>query len=248
MTTPPDLTGQVALVTGGSRGIGRQLALAMARHGATVVVSARNLDSSPGRSGDTLRGTADAIEAAGGAAHAVAATITDPADAARLVDETVERAGRLDVLVNNAGVYPEALIAGMSDDDWRDNMDVNVNAVFYVTRAALPVLARQGGGRVYNVSSDLAIRFAVGRVAYSATKGALDVFSQALALEVRDQNIEVVSWTPGHVLTDMSWPRAKESVETVEPSFLWMLAQPPMALTGLILRKNDFGITWGAGV
>ena len=246
--TTPDLTGKVALVTGGSRGIGRQLALAMARHGATVVVTARNLDSSPGRSGDTLRGTVEAIEAAGGTAIPIAATITDPADAARLVDETVERAGRLDVLVNNAGVYPEALIAGMSDEDWHDNMDVNMNAVFYVTRAALPVMAQQGGGRIYNVSSDLAIRFAAGRVAYSAAKGALDVFSQALALEVREQNIEVVSWTPGHVLTDMSWPRAKESVETVEPSFLWMLAQPPMALTGLILRKDEFGKSWGAGV
>lgn len=245
--TTPDLTGQVALVTGGSRGIGRQLALAMARHGATVVVTARNLDSSPG-SGGTLRGTAETIEAAGGAAFAIPATITDSADAARLVDETVERAGRLDVLLNNAGVYPEALIAGMSDEDWLDNMDVNMNAVFYMTRAALPVMAQQGGGRIYNVSSDLAIRYAVGRVAYSAAKAALDVFSQALALEVREQNIEVVSWTPGHVLTDMSWPRAKESVETVEPSFLWMLAQPPMALTGLILRKNDFGKTWGAGV
>ena len=80
MTTTPDLTGQVALVTGGSRGIGRQLALAMARHGATVVVTARNLDSSPG-SGHTLRGTAETIEAAGGTAHAIPATITDSADA-----------------------------------------------------------------------------------------------------------------------------------------------------------------------
>ncbi len=217
----------------------------MARHGATVVVTARNLDSSPGRSGDTLRGTVEAIEAAGGTALAIPATITDPADAARLVDETVERAGRLDVLLNNAGVYPEALIAEMSDEDWHDNMDVNMNAVFYVTRAALPVMARQGGGRIYNVSSDLAIRFAAGRVAYSASKAALDVFSQALALEVRGQNIEVVSWTPGHVQTDMSWPRAKEGVETVEPSFLWMLAQPPMALTGRVLPKNDFGKSWG---
>ena len=243
MTTTPDLTGKVALVTGGSRGIGRQLALAMARHGATVVVTARNLDSSPGRGGDTLRGTAEAIEAAGGTALAIPATITDPADAASLVEQTVERTGRLDVLLNNAGVFPNVRIAEMSDEDWHDNMDVNMNAVFYMTRAALPVMARQGGGRIYNVSSDLAIRFAVGRVAYSAAKGALDVFSLALAGEVRDQNIEVVSWTPGHVMTDMSWPRAKEGVETVEPSFLWMLAQPPMALTGLVLRKNDFGKT-----
>ena len=64
---------------------------------------------------------------------------------------------------------------------------------------------------------------------------------------MRAQKIEIISWTPGHVLMDMSWPRAKESVETVEPSFLWMLAQPPMALTGLVLRKNDFGKTWDGG-
>ena len=243
--TTPDLTGQVALVTGGSRGIGRQLALAMARHGATVVVTARNLDSSPGPSGHTLRGAAEAIEAEGGTAYAIPATITDSADAARLVDETVERAGRLDVLLNNAGVFPQARIAEMSDEDWHDNMDVNMNAVFYVTRAALPVMARQGGGRIYNVSTDLAIRFAATRVAYSAAKGALDVFSQALALEERGRNIEVVSWTPGHVRTDMAGPNARDSLESVEPSFLWMLAQPPMSLTGLVLRKNEFGRTWG---
>ena len=159
--TSPD---KVALVTGGSRGIGRQLALAMARHGATVVVTARNLDSSPGHSGDTLRGTVEAIEAEGGTAlrhprhdHRLRGR------EARLVEETVERAGRLDVLreqrwrLSRRRSSPE-----MSDEDWHDNMDVNMNAVFYVTRAALPVMARQGGGRIYNVSSDLAIRFAVG--------------------------------------------------------------------------------------
>ena len=247
MTTTPDLTGKVALVTGGSRGIGRQLALAMARHGATVVVTARSLDSSPGQGG-TLRGTAEAIEAEGGAALAIPATITDSAEAAALVEQTVERTGRLDILLINAGVFPYALISEMSDEDWHDNMDVNMNAVFYLVRAALPVMARQGGGRIFNVSSDLAIRFTVGRVAYSASKAALDAFSQALAKEVRDQNIEVIAWTPGHVITDMTGPRARDSVESVEPSFLWMLAQPSMALTGLILRKDDFGTTWGVGV
>ena len=247
-TTSLDLTGKVTLVTGGSRGIGRQLALAMARHGATVVVTARNLDSSPGRSGDTLRGTVEAVEAAGGTALAIPATITDPADAARLVEQTIERAGRLDVLLNNAGVYPDALVAETSDEEWHDAMDVNLNAVFYLTRAALPVMARQGGGRIVNVSSELAWAGMARRIAYSATKAALNAFSQALAVEVRAQNIEVIAWTPGHVLTDMSWPRAKQGVETVEPSFLWMLAQPPMALTGLILRKDEFGKSWGEGV
>ena len=246
--TTPDLTGQVALVTGGSRGIGRQLAIAMARHGATVVVTARNLDASPGRGGHTLRGTAKAIEAAGGTALAIPAVITDPADAARLIEQTVERAGRLDILVNNAGVFPQFPIAEMPIPEWRENLDVNLNAVFYLTREVLPVMARQGGGRIINVSSDLAVKWNPGRVAYSASNAALDAFSQALAEETRDQRIEVIAWTPGHVLTDMSWPRATEGVETVEPSFLWMLAQPPMSLTGYVLRKNEFGVSWGAGV
>ena len=242
----PDLNGKAVLITGASRGIGRHLAVAMARCGATVAVTARSLDASPGEGG-TLRGTAEAVEAAGGEAIAIPAAITEPAQAASLVEEAAARAGRLDILVNNAGVYPDARIAEMSVEEWQATMDVNLNAPFHLTRAALPVMERQGGGRIVNVSSEMALRRRPGRVAYSATKAALDVFSLALAEEVRGQNIEVNVWTPGYVRTDMSGPRATESVATVEPSFLWMLAQPPMALTGRILRKIEFGQTWGPG-
>lgn len=247
--TTPDLSGKAVLITGASRGIGRCLAVAMARCGAMVAVTARSMDSSPGEGG-TLRGTAEAIEEAGGEeaggkAIAIPASITDPAQAAALVEEAAARAGRLDVLVNNAGVYPDARIAEMPVEEWRDAMDVNLNAPFYLARAAIPVMERQGGGRIVNVSSEMALRRRPGRVAYSASKAALDVFSLALAEEVRGQRIEVNVWTPGYVRTDMSGPGATEGVETVEPSFLWMLAQPPMALTGQILRKVEFGETWG---
>ena len=244
MTASPDLAGKVALVTGGSRGIGRCLAIAMARRGATVVVTARNLDSSPGEGG-TLRGTVEAIEAEGGAAIAIPASITTAAAAEALIAQTVAQAGRIDVLVNNAAVYPGGLIADTSPGDWEYAVAVNVNAVFYLTRYALPVMTGQGGGRIVNVSTDMVPHYRAGRVAYSATKAAVDLFSLALAEETRAQNIEVNVWTPGHVRTDMAGPGAPDAVESVEESFMWMLAQPPLALTGRILRKIEFGATWG---
>ena len=246
-TTSPDLTGKVALVTGGSRGIGRQLAIAMARCGATVVISARNLDSSPGQGG-TLRGTAEAIEAEGGAVIAIPASITTPEGAEALIAQTVAQAGRIDVLVNNAAIFPSEMIADTSPEDWEYAVAVNLNSVFYLTRYALPVMAGQGGGRIVNVSTDMVVRYRPGRVAYSATKAAVDLLSLGLAEETRAQNIEVNVWTPGHVRTDMAGPGAPDAVESVEESFMWMLAQPPLALTGRILRKIEFGETWGAGV
>ena len=244
MSVEPDLAGKVALVTGGSRGIGRQLAIAMARCGATVVATARQLDSSPG-SGGTLRGTVEAIEAAGGSAVAIPGTITTPEGAKALVEETVERTGRIDMLVNNAAVYPEGPIAETAPEEWENAVAVNLNAVFYLTRYALPVMTRQGGGRIVNVSTDMVLRYRAERIPYSATKAAMDHLSFGLAEETRADNIEVIVWTPGYVRTDMGGPDARDPVESVEESFLWMLAQPPMSLTGRLLRKIEFGETWG---
>lgn len=242
----PDLTGQVALVTGASRGIGRQLALAMARRGATVVATARELDSSPGEGG-TLRDTAAAVEAEGGAVVAVPATITTAEGAAALVAEAVARTGRIDVLVNNAATYPQGLIADTTPEEWDYAMAVNVNAVFYLTRCVLPVMRAQGGGRIVNVSTDMVLRYRPTRIVYSATKAAVDHLTFGLAEETRADNIEVVAWTPGYVRTDMGGPAAPHPVESVEPSFLWLLSQPHMSLTGRLLRRIEFGETWGVG-
>ena len=246
MSVEPDLTGKAALVTGGSRGIGRQLAIAMARCGATVVVTARQLDASPGLGG-TLRGTVEAIEAAGGAAIAIPATITTAEGAKALIEETIKRVGRIDVLVNNAAVYPEGPIAETPPEEWEYAVAVNLNAVFYLMRYTLPVMKRQGSGRIVNVSTDMVLRYRAERIPYSATKAAMDHLSFGLAEETRADNIEVIVWTPGYVRTDMGGPDARDPVESVEESFLWMLAQPPMMLTGRLLRKIEFGETWGLG-
>lgn len=247
MTSTPDLGGKIALVTGGSRGIGRQLAIAMARCGATVVVTARNLDSSPGQGG-TLRSTVDAIEAEGGEGIAIPATITDPVGAESLVNQARERAGPIDILVNNAAVYPRSLVIETPIDEWEEAVAVNFNAVFYLTRLVLPLMMERQTGRIVSVSTELVLRHRARDAAYAATKSAVDVFSACLAAEVQEYGIEVNTWTPGYVRTDMGGSKARDSVETVEESFMWMLAQQPMALTGRILRKPDFGQTWGPGI
>ena len=205
----------------------------MARQGATVVVTARRLDSSPGQGG-TLRGAAEAIEGEGGRAFAIPASISDPAGAKALIEQAVEAAGRLDILVNNAATYPEVRIEDMDVEEWQEAVDINLNAIFYLTHYALPIMAEQGGGRIVNVSSEMAVYRRPTRVAYTATKAAVDAFSLALSEETRAQNVEVNVWTPGFVRTDMSGSRATDGVETVGESFLWMLAQEPMALTGQV--------------
>ena len=238
------LNNKIVLITGASRGIGRYLAVAMAREGATLVITSRKLNESPGQGG-TLQGTLSAIQQLGADVMAIPATIVDPDGAKSLIDQTINKFGRIDILVNNAGIYPDQKIIETSPEDWNNAVDVNLNSLFYLTHYALPYMIELGGGRIVNVSSEMALRRRPGRVAYSTTKAAVDVFSQVLAEELKPQNIEVNVWTPGHVRTDMSGDKAIEAVEVVEESFLWMISQEPMALTGQILRRPEFGIEWG---
>ena len=194
-----DLSGKVALVTGASRGIGRYLATAMARQGATLVVTARRLDSVAGSGRHaSWDGGGDRGERAD-RAFAIPASISDPAGAKALIEQAVEAAGRLDILVNNAATYPEVRIEDMDVEEWQEAVDINLNAIFYLTHYALPIMAAQGGGRIVNVSSEMAVYRRPTRVAYTATKAAVDAFSLALSEETRAQNVEVNVWTPGFV-------------------------------------------------
>ena len=243
-----DLSAKVALVTGASRGIGRYLATAMARRGATVVVTARRLDSSPGQGG-TLRGTAEAIEREGGRAFAIPASISDPAGAKALIEQAVEAAGRLDILVNNAATYPEVRIEDMDVEEWQEAVDINLNAIFYLTHYALPIMAAQGGGRIVNVSSEMAVYRRPTRVAYHGDKGgsrcllAGAVGGDACA-ERGGERLDTGVRPHGHErLTRHRWGRDGGGVFHVDA-----LAQEPMALTGRVLRKPEFGKTWGPGV
>ena len=187
----------VAIVTGGSKGIGLAIARALVQSGAQVAISARRQDELA-RAVASLEGSAQS----GGGVLAVPADVRDAAAAGALVDATVARFGGLDVLVNNAGVGRFAPVSEMTVDDWRQVIDTNLSGVFYCTRAAIPEMRRRGGGFIINISSLAGKNAFPGGAAYCASKAGLDQFSEALMQEVRHDNIRVSYVMPGSVSTD----------------------------------------------
>jgi 3-oxoacyl-[acyl-carrier protein] reductase len=238
-----DLMGQVAVVTGASRGIGRSLALAMARRGAAIVGTARTLEGLAGRDG-TLASLVDEVVSMGGRAIAVPAEITDPDGAEEVVRRAVAEYGRIDVLLNNAGIFPHVTIRDMTPEAWQDIMDINVNAVFYLCHHTLPVMTAQRSGRIVNVTSYLGTYYHPTHVAYSATKAAVDRLSINLAQEVAEYGIQVNAWAPGLTATDMTGGRG-EDVQALEEPFLWLLTPEATSYTGNIARRDAFNKTWG---
>ncbi len=191
-----DLSGQAALVTGASRGIGRAIALSLGRCGAKVACVAH--------SEDKLRETVDAITAAGGTAVAIACDVTDKASVEAAVEKVVEQWGRLDILVNNAGVTRDTLLPRMQDEQWDEVMDTNVRGVFLFTRAATMKMMQQRYGRIINISSISGIRGNKGQTNYSASKAAIIGFGRSVALELAGRNVTVNSVAPGFIETEMT--------------------------------------------
>jgi NAD(P)-dependent dehydrogenase (short-subunit alcohol dehydrogenase family) len=241
-----DFTGKVAIVTGASRGIGRVIAMGLAKRGATVVGTARSMESSPGKGG-TLRQTADLIAASGGTFLPIAGSISDPEPAKAVIDRAVADYGRIDILVNNAGMHPRMSITEMSNELWADMIAVNLTAVFYLTRDVIPVMKQQHSGHILGVSSGAGTRNPrADNTGYGGTKGMMDRMFFNLAHELKDDGIAVNTWQPGILATDMNEGRQPgEPVELVEPSMMWLLAQTVGTMTGENLRREDFGKTWG---
>jgi 3-oxoacyl-[acyl-carrier protein] reductase len=201
----------VSIVTGGSKGIGLAIARALLDRDGQVAISARN-EADLKKAAQTLGAGPDRV-------LTVRADVREPADAVRLVSETVRQFGGLDVLVNNAGVGQFANVADMSIDDWRLILDTNLSGVFYCTRAALPELRRRGGGYIVNISSLAGKNAFAGAAAYCASKAGLNQFSEALMQEVRHDNIRVSYVMPGSVATGFAghgggeeWKLAPEDV------------------------------------
>jgi len=182
----------VGIVTGGSKGIGLAIARAFLDRGMQVTISART---------DADLAAATRMLEGGEKLHAIRADVRDPADAQRLVDDTVRRFGGVDVLVNNAGIGKFGHVADMSLDDWRQIIETNLTGVFYCTRAALPAMKARGAGFIVNVSSLAGKNPFVGGAAYCASKAGLNAFSEALMQEVRHDNIRVSYVLPGSVST-----------------------------------------------
>ncbi|MBK0156352.1 SDR family oxidoreductase, partial [Pseudomonas sp. S75] len=190
------LDGQVALVTGGTRGIGLAIAQALGEAGAWVVISGRQFNPT----------AAATLEEAGVTFRFIEAELSDPAAAAQMVQRATQWHGRLDILVNNAGIASHGATEHYPDDAWRDVMSVNLDAVFRCCRAALPIMREQGRGAVLNVGSmsGLVSNVPQQQVAYNASKAAVHMMTRTLASEVAGQGIRVNAVAPGYIETDLS--------------------------------------------
>lgn len=187
--------GKIAIVTGASRGIGRAIATELARRGALVVAAAR---------GEHAKGVVDEIVAAGGKAEAAAVDVTEAGALEQLVTGTVERHGRLDVLVSNAGIARDQLMLRMKRADWDEVLATNLTAAFTLCQAALKPMVRQKGGRIIALGSVVGQTGNPGQANYAASKAGLVGFCKALAREVASRNITVNVVAPGLIDTDMT--------------------------------------------
>jgi 3-oxoacyl-[acyl-carrier protein] reductase len=190
------LEGRVALVTGASRGLGRAIALELARRGATVVAAAR--------AERAAAEVAAEIAGLGGRAEAATLDVTDAAAVERTIAGVASRLGRLDVLVNNAGIARDQLLLRMKRDDWDAVIQTNLTAAFLCAQAALRPMIRQRSGRVINITSVVGQSGNAGQANYAASKAGLIGFTKALALEVASRNITVNAVAPGLIDTDMT--------------------------------------------
>lgn len=196
MTPLFDLTGKVALVTGGSRGIGRAIAVALRAHGAKIAINYASNEMAATETVGVLGGIEHAIMLAG--------DVGDPAVGPRLVEETVRAFGRIDILVNNAGVTRDDLILRMSEEEWDTVIDTNLKGAFAVTKAAIRPMVRQRFGRIISVSSVAGIVGNAGQSNYSAAKAGLIGFTKAIAKEVASRNITANVIAPGFIDTEMT--------------------------------------------
>jgi 3-oxoacyl-[acyl-carrier protein] reductase len=203
------LEGKLALVTGGSRGIGRAIALELGRAGAEVVVGYR-----------TGRDDAVAVaEAIGG--RAVEADVSDAESAAALV----EAAGDVDVLVNNAGLTRDGLLVRMSDEDWRTVIDTNLSSVFYTCRAAARPMMRKRSGSIVNISSIVGVHGNWGQTNYAASKAGIIGFTKSLARELGSRNVRANVVAPGYVTTQLTDVLPEEATQA-------MLTNTPLGRLG----------------
>jgi 3-oxoacyl-[acyl-carrier protein] reductase len=191
-----DLAGRVALVTGAGRGIGAATAVALAQAGARVALVDRDTAG--------VEGTADAVGRAGGDALAISADVTDTAAVERAVDAIVAEWGRLDVLVNNAGIVRDAILGKVTDEDWTATLDVNLRGVMIASRAALRPMRAAGAGRILSATSVVARMGNYGQTAYAASKAGIVGLTRAWARELGPLGITANAVAPGFIDTDMS--------------------------------------------
>ncbi len=188
------ISGKVAVVTGGARGIGRATALALARNGADVVIADIDLECA--------QRTAEEVAQTGRQSMAVRLDVTDLKSVEQMAKEVTERLGGIDILVNNAGIIRDSLLIRMSDEAWDRVIDTNLRGTFYCTRAVVRAMLRRRWGRIISIGSVVGIRGNAGQTNYSASKAGIIGFTKSLAKEVANRNITVNTVTPGYIETE----------------------------------------------
>lgn len=233
------LEGKVAIVTGASQGLGRALALAFTREGASIVINSR--------SEERIRPVAREAESLDAEVLALAADVSKSADVERLVGATVERFERIDVLVNNAGVLgPRVPIEAYPEDEWRRVIDANLTGLFLVTKAAIPHMPE--GGSIINVVSGVSVEGRAGWGAYSVSKFGVEGITQILASELEGRRIRANAVDPGGMRTEMRAaaypdedPMTRITPEKNTDVFLYLASERSRGVTGQRFKAQEFG-------
>jgi 3-oxoacyl-[acyl-carrier protein] reductase len=203
------LAGQVAIVTGGSRGIGRAIALALAGEGCRVAINYY-------RNAEAARQVVQEIEALGSQALAVQADVSQGAEAQALIERTLEAFGTVDILVNNAGITRDGLLMRMSEADWDAVLDTNLKGAYHCIKAVQRTLLRKRAGRIIQISSVSGLRGNAGQANYAAAKAGLIGLTKAVARELAPRGITVNAVAPGFIETDMTHALGDETVAQVQ--------------------------------
>ena len=228
MTVESTFAGKVALVTGGSRGIGRAIALALGARGATVIVGAR--------SAEAAGATAAEIESGGGSARSIAVDIADERSVDIAMAELLKEHATIPLLVNNAGITRDNLLMRMKKEDWNEVIDTNLSGIYRVCRSLVPSMVKARYGRIVNITSVVSRSGNPGQANYAASKAGTEGFTRSLARELASRNITVNCLAPGFIETDMTGTLTDAQREA-------LLAQVPMKRLG---RPEDvaYGVTY----
>ena len=239
-TGEPELSGKVALITGGSRGIGRAIAGAYAGAGAKVFIC--------GRDDKNLRAALDEIRGAGGEIDGLAGDVGNPDDVQRIVSAAAQRYGAIDVLVNNASILgPRETIANYPAPAWQEVLRINLTGIFLMAREVLPIMSGRGSGSIINVTSGVGRRGKARWGAYAVSKAGLEALTQVLADEVSQAGIRVNSVNPAATRTEMRAhaypsedPLTLPTPEEIVPLFLYLASDASAGVSGQSLEARDW--------
>lgn len=231
--TNNSLKGKVALVTGGSRGIGRAICLELARNGAAVAI---NYNSAAGKAEEVKA----CIHEMGGEGLVIQADVAKKDDARRVVNAVLDEFKRIDILVNNAGITRDHTLRKMTDEDWETAIAVNLNGTYFTTWTALPAMTEQKYGRIINIASIVGEIGAYGQANYAASKGGIIAFTKCIALEYAKDNITANAIAPGYTSTEMVEAMPAEVLEKICSKIpLRRLAKPEEIAKAVVFLARD---------